>query len=233
MSTKFDIEAFKTARTDVVPDTLLERDREVWRLRTEEFKTYKEIAEAFGVTPQTVAAWLARIRADAKASLDQYVQDKIAEQVAQLEAIVVQSMRAWEASKSPRHSRKTRRIRNADDNPAGALTDADVAEVIDTDEAQVGDPRFLAAATHALSQIQRLLGLNAPTHIKVSEAPPVLTQEDATAQIAQLLAAARERQLQAGPARPRVSRLPPNPFTDPTYGDPDPSPPDASPTPDA
>jgi hypothetical protein len=144
-----------------------ERERRAWELR-QKFWTHERIAAELGVDRSTVTKMLARVSRRILDTMQSEVAAMKAEQVSQLTFIADEAMQAWNASKQPakearKLTRKTRKV--ADDETQMKSKD------------QNADPRYLATAMQALTDIRAIMGLNAPT--KVAPTDPTGEKEHA------------------------------------------------------
>ena len=121
-----------------------------------------QIASLLGISQAAVSKILRRAE-------DQIVQETRerglrakGRQIQQLEHIYAQAMSAWHRSKADTVRKRQRRS-------DGASAGTSIAEVVT--EAQHGDPRYLAEARNALSDLRKLLGLDAPQQLQVDARP--------------------------------------------------------------
>jgi hypothetical protein len=135
--------------------------------------TQREIATALGISQAAVSKILAR--ADARLLQEQHdlgLRVK-ARQTMQLEHIRTEAMAAWHASKADATRRRQRRTDGTGGSTGGVTS---VAEVIT--EAQCGDPRYLAEARGAMSDVRKLWGLDAPQQLQIDARNPYANLTD-------------------------------------------------------
>lgn len=142
-------------------DIARQREQQCWQLRAE-FKTQNEIATILGIDQTTVSKILRKVNTQAsEALIVQASQTKLL-QVAQLEYVAMEAMRAWERSKeaSKKSSIKTKTIGKSANGRK--IEDRGVST-----ENREGDAKYLHAAMKALSDIREILGINAPLKLSI------------------------------------------------------------------
>jgi hypothetical protein len=120
-----------------------------------------EIAAQHHVTRQAVHKAIKRAVARAMDGLTGNIREQKAAQVARLERIAELAMESYRKS-CREATKKTHRSRTR-----GAAKSFDEAVVTTTEQA--GDPRFLDQARGALADIRKILGMDAPTRVSVTE----------------------------------------------------------------
>lgn len=173
-----------------------ERERKALELR-QRGATQLEIAGALGVEQGTVSRILARVDARALKDMgDACLAYKMA-QTAQLEYVVAESMRAWEASKKRRTSVVNKTApRDPDDPGAGSETLGQVVQIVE----QTGDVRHLHAAMSAMDRLRSLWGLD----VAAAEQEYAGTIADLTADLAKKWRDYEDRRAAQGPPRDPV-----------------------------
>lgn len=149
---------------------LLQRRREVWRMRVHEHKTRIAIGDELGLTRRQVERdlkWMAELVVD---DLRELVFQTKVEQVAELRHMVFEAMQQWEASKG------TKKVvtRHTTEPVQQRIYDPDTGEVreIETGETRIvttqhvtqllGNIKFLTEARESMADIRKILGADAP-----------------------------------------------------------------------
>jgi predicted DNA-binding protein YlxM (UPF0122 family) len=120
-----------------------------------------EIAAQHHVTRQAVHKAIKRAIARAMEGLTQDIREQKAEQVERLKHVYRRALDQFERS-CRETTKKSRRSRNK----SGA---AEFDEAIVTTADRVGDPRFLEQARGAMADIRKIMGLDAPTRVSLTE----------------------------------------------------------------
>lgn len=140
--------------TGGVPREILrERERRSWDLRQKGW-THERIAVELNLERSTVSKILGRVSKRYNDHIIEAMAEERATQVARLNLIVDESMRAWERSKTP--TKKARKQHTG--TAVGTGTELVETRLEDRD----GDPRYLDTAMKAMADIRRILGLDAP-----------------------------------------------------------------------
>jgi hypothetical protein len=119
----------------------------------------RQIATDLQISQAAVSKILARVEQRALRDHAELVMRMKGQQTLQLDHIRQQAMAAWHASKTEATRRRQRRVEGGTDE---AQT---IAEV--TIESTYGDPRYLAEARAALTDLRKLWGLDAPQKLDV------------------------------------------------------------------
>jgi predicted transcriptional regulator len=164
-----------------------ERERKAWKLR-QKCWTEARIAEELDLTQQAVSAILRRVEKRLSAQFQSRAEEIKAAQTAQLEYLADQALQAWERSQEDAEGArtvteavelKTNEETLDDENTPirrkQVLVPAEKITTTRTSEGQSGDPRFLAEARNALSEIRDIWGLNAPKKTDVLSGGQTLT----------------------------------------------------------
>ncbi len=142
-----------------VPPTkeeVTERERRAWALRTQHGLSHQQIADELGVERSTVTKLLGRMNSRLHKTLEKELEQRKAEQTAQLEHIFAEAIGAWEESK-PRAA-----VTRIDEELSGK--GEAVAELIVR-----GDRSgFLKAAMQALGDARKIWGLDAPAKAELA-----------------------------------------------------------------
>lgn len=150
-------------------EAILQRERRIWELRTQDFMTQTEIAAIVGISQVAVSKILRRVAVKYGNELDENVKAIKAEQVAQLEYINAQAMTEWRRSKQPyrevakRTSKKDKKDKTGQE-PTNAGSDEQEATTVRSYE-QTGDPRYLELAMKAMAGIRDITGASSPTKV--------------------------------------------------------------------
>jgi len=129
--------------------------------------TQQQIAADLGLSQAAVSKMLKRLELRHLRQLAETVDRQKARHTLRLEFTYREAIRAWEASQHDTTRRRQRKTQSG----------ATVAELVV--ENQSGDPRFLAVALKALTDLRTLWGLDAPQTLDVPAVPnPYLTMSE-------------------------------------------------------
>jgi len=162
-----------------------EREKKAWEYR-QQLWTQDRIAEELGVTRVAVTKMLQRVEKRNVIELDEKVTNHKLTQIEQLQAIADQAVQAWERSKE-----STKTVSRIKKGPAGEEgPETTIIKMQDMD----GDPRFLTVALTALTDLRKIMGLDAP-HRSVQTQVEVKTglSDEKLASLENIMNAARER----------------------------------------
>lgn len=165
------------------------REELAWDLRLRGYKL-AEIADRVAadglgaMTPQAVHAALARTERRVLAGLTDRATNEKVRQLAALNVLYDEAMQAWERSKEPARSARSKVTQGPAapaDPPAGDAAEGAVARQRPADDRRTemaqevrerdGNPAFLAEARAALADLRRLLGLDAPRQVRMGGSP--------------------------------------------------------------
>lgn len=136
-----------------------EREKRAWELRQQGW-THERISIELGVHHTTITKMLGRIRKRYLRELNEEVEQETTEQLLQLRFIVDEAMQAWMSSKEASKSVAQKKRQGQGGNQPDEIT----TRVQDQD----GDPRYLSTAMSALSDIRKVLGVDAPQRSDVT-----------------------------------------------------------------
>lgn len=140
-------------------EVLRERERVSWDLRQRGW-THERISVELNLERSTVSKILNRVSKRYNDHIIEAMAEERATQVARLNLIVDESMRAWERSKA---AKKLARKQQTGSSGSGTGSPVRSSEVVETRlEDRDGDPRYLDTAMKAMADIRRILGLDAP-----------------------------------------------------------------------
>jgi predicted transcriptional regulator len=162
----------------------LDTAQRAWRLYVQHGLTQDQIASELQLTQSAVSKAIKRAEQLGLETLRASVATHKSLQLARLERIYALAMNGFERSIGER-------VRKATSTKAGTRGD-EVSDATHTDERQ-GDPKWLQTALSALSDIRRLLGLDAPTKIQPVEPDRPhagMTDADVRRELADMLAKA-------------------------------------------
>src|SRR3990167_9037998 len=131
-----------------------ERERRAWELKNQMW-TNKRIADDMGLDPSTVAKILRRVVDRVKKETNEVAATYRNHQIEQLQRIADEATQAWERSKE---SEKT----VTSIKPDGGV-ETKIVKMKDAD----GDPRYLTIAMNALTDLRRIIGLDAPARSQI------------------------------------------------------------------
>lgn len=112
----------------------------------------QEIAEALGVSQQTISNDLAAIKRRWHQQADIKYESAKAQEIARIGLLERQGWKAWEASKSKKETTKSERVDSAKPD----------AKVQVQQESQTGDPRYLEIVRWCIEKRIAIFGLNMP-----------------------------------------------------------------------
>ena len=110
--------------------------------------TQRQVAEEFGITPGRVCQLIHEMDAEILEGFSEKRGALKSRQHGQLEHVAREAMRAWEESKQPSETTKTKRI----DGVPGDQTERTISH-------RPGDPRYLDQALKAMDGIRKIWGL--------------------------------------------------------------------------
>jgi len=134
--------------------------------RTEVAKLYlqglyqSEIANIFDVTQAQISKDLAIIRQEWLTSRAQDYDEKIAEELAKIDAVEAEYWQAWMKSKEIRTLKRTKSKGTRESQEVGIIETE--YEEVTNEHGGVGDPRFLDGIQKCIERRCKLLGLDAP-----------------------------------------------------------------------
>ena len=136
-----------------------EHERRAWGLR-QRGRTQEQIAAELQITQQAVSKILARVSDRYLKQVEAKVGRIKAQQTAQLEQIVSESMDAWERSKKPQRTLTTVTRTGAE----GQTSEQTTQQAVE----QVGDVAYLDQARAALADLRKVWGIDAPQKVEHS-----------------------------------------------------------------
>ena len=147
----------------VPPDVTLERERLIWKYRTEELLTHMQIAERLNLDRSTVSYALRRIRQRVSTDLLEAAEQYRVEQADSLQMIAAEAIQAWhESKKSEKSVTKKSAGKGVEDDDGHRVVGRNGEVTISNVRDQDGDPRFLAEARAAMADVRKILGVDAP-----------------------------------------------------------------------
>lgn len=132
--------------------------------------TQHEIAEALGISQPAVSKIARRVEERLFADLAYQAERQRARHTLRLEHIYGQAMQAWQDSKQEGLRRRQRKTEH--DSGSGST----VAELVS--ENRHGDPRYLDEARKALTDMRKLLGVDAPERVSIDAFTPFASMTD-------------------------------------------------------
>jgi predicted transcriptional regulator len=174
----------------------LDTAQRAWRLYVQHGLTQKQIAGELQLTQSAVSKALKRAEQLGLETLRASVATHKALQLARLERIYALAMDGFERSIGER-------VRKASSTKVGTKGD-EVYDGTQTEDGR-GDPKWLQTALAALSDIRRLLGLDAPAKVHVTESNRIaLTEQDIRIELGLLFAQVGVDPASLAPAAPRA-----------------------------
>lgn len=150
-------------------ESLAERRRRVWDLRTIHGLSQQRIAEEVNVSQATVHRDLSYAAERAVASLDKEARKERIIQYYQLQNIVDQSLQAWEKSKLPQKKVSERKEREVVVTEGSIANDEQVKSTITSQVTErLGSTAYLTTAMNAMSDIRDLLNIKNPQELIIS-----------------------------------------------------------------
>ena len=128
-------------------------EERAWTLYVAHGQTQAQIAAALGVHQTTVGKAIRRVEKRHRADFDEMRTRERSHQLARLDHIYREAIEGFERSKLPR--------------PTKALRSANQAS--DTSPERPGDPRLLNVAMTALADKRKILGIEAPTRVQMTD----------------------------------------------------------------
>lgn len=152
-------------RTGMASDLRIARLAEVALMRRSG-KSKEEIAEYYGLLPDTVNAWIRKLKKTWQAEAVENYGGWMLEQLGRLLEARQEAIEGWKRSigKQQIITREAKAIAN----PDGGET-LKPQKVIIREENSPGDPRFLVAVSQIDQQLSKLLGLEAPSKVDMRQ----------------------------------------------------------------
>ncbi len=165
----------KTQKAQKITE-LTARDERIayWVLRGH---TYKDVASLVGVkSTQTVWASIQRCLAYWQEKMFENINKYVAMEIATTLSVQAEAFAAWERSKLPAETERTTKAAfpDSEDNP-WLLVDTESQHTV---KGQAGDPRFLAIIDKCIERRCKILGLEAPQRLALTD--PTGTKEYAS-----------------------------------------------------